>query len=105
MRRLPWYQSLHFTELKYYLDKAERTQGISLETPCCFYSERTEREHMGLPESLTSGPALGLSDEESADILQNTASPDILKLWPWVNQVRKCELLLDKPAYLSDRRR
>lgn len=39
---------------------------------------------------MATGPAVGIDDELSLEIMETTATPDVLKLWPWVNQVRFC---------------
>ena len=33
-------------------------------------------------------PGVGMDEAIAAEIVETTASPDIVKLWPWVNQVR-----------------
>ncbi len=34
----------------------------------------------------SAGPAVGLDEDISMDIMENTTMQDLLKLWPWVNQ-------------------
>jgi chloride channel 3/4/5 len=34
----------------------------------------------------SSGLAIGVEEEVSAEILETTASHDVLQIWPWVNQ-------------------
>ena len=36
---------------------------------------------------VAAGPAVGIDEDISMEIMQTTAAPDILKVWPWVNQV------------------
>lgn len=67
------------------IDKARRTKGTTPDTPCSFYTEPSQHDREGIA-NLASGPAIAADDEESADIIHNTASRDILELWPWVNQ-------------------
>lgn len=36
---------------------------------------------------MTSGSALGVEEEVARELIETSASTDVLKLWPWVNQV------------------
>lgn len=36
---------------------------------------------------IASGPGVGIDDDISLEIIETTATPDVLKFWPWVNQV------------------
>jgi len=72
-------------ELRYVLDKARRTCGTSPDTPCSFYMEPTDHDRENAPH-LSSGPSIGVDDEESTNVFETTASVDALNLSPWVNQ-------------------
>ena len=73
-------------------DKAKRTRGTSSETPCSFYSEPTDHDREEIAD-LASGPAIAIDDEDSTSIIRETASAEILEVWPWVNQVSSQECL------------
>lgn len=68
-------------------DKAKRTQNVSNDTVCSFSSEQQAIHESPVTDTFIAGPAIGLTDEESTNIIETTSSPEILKLWPWVNQV------------------
>jgi chloride channel 3/4/5 len=36
---------------------------------------------------MTSGSALGVEEELATELIETSATVDVLKLWPWVNQV------------------
>lgn len=61
-------------------------QDIRRDTPVTFTSDsedQLEAEFSGM----TAGPAVGIDEDISMEIMETTATPDILKVWPWVNQV------------------
>ena len=72
--------------LAYGTDKARKLQGVSSDTPCSFVPD--EHEHQDVAFSgLAAGPGVSMDEDLSMEMLETTASPDVLKLWPWVNQV------------------
>ncbi|KAI5120350.1 hypothetical protein M0805_009425 [Coniferiporia weirii] len=73
------------SELRYVLDKARRTRGTAAGTPCSFYSEPTDHDREEIA-NLATGPAIAVDDEAFTSIIRETASSEILELWPWVNQ-------------------
>ena len=73
-------------ELRHVLDKARRTRGTSPDTPCSFYAEATDHDREDIA-TLATGPAIGIDDEAFTRVMQESASPEVLELWPWVNQV------------------
>ncbi|KAL4073717.1 chloride channel [Scleroderma citrinum] len=73
------------TELRYVLDKAQHMGDITSETLCSFNRQASDQEHFIL-SGVGSGSALGAEEEVAAELLETTASNDVLKLWPWVNQ-------------------
>lgn len=68
------------------LEKARDIEGISRDTPCSFEPER-EDHNEGEFSSIAAGPGVGVDDDVSLEIIENNATSDVLKLWPWMNQV------------------
>ncbi|KAF9227018.1 Cl-channel protein [Gyrodon lividus] len=73
------------TELRYVLDKAQHMGDVTPETPCSFSRQASDQEDFVL-SGITSGSALGAEEEVAVELLETTASNDVLKVWPWVNQ-------------------
>ncbi|KAH9937739.1 Cl-channel protein [Amylocystis lapponica] len=73
------------SELVYVLDKARSVKNVTAETPCSFGLDAEDQHQVEFPGSV-SGPALGIDEAMSMEILETTASPEALKFWPWVNQ-------------------
>ncbi|KAI0798565.1 Cl-channel protein [Irpex lacteus] len=73
------------TELRYILDKAKKVQGTRPDTLCSFAAEEHERDEIEF-SGIATGPGVGVDDDLSMEMLETTASSDVLKLWPWVNQ-------------------
>lgn len=69
------------------LDKTQHMGDVSPETPCSFSPQASDQEDFVL-SGVTSGSALGAEEDVAVELLETTASNDVLKLWPWVNQVR-----------------
>lgn len=59
----------------------------------------TDRGVSGLSDS-ASGPAIGIEGEMAAELIDTTVGNDVLKLWPWVNQVCRDRLALHHLAYI-----
>lgn len=59
---------------------------VTPDTQCSFNRQASDQEHDVL-SGVGSGSALGAEEEVAAELLETTASNDVLKLWPWVNQV------------------
>ena len=72
-------------------DKAKRVQDVSLDTPCSFAAEE-DHDEVELA-GIATGPGVGVDDDISMEIMENTARSEELKLWPWVNQVRTYAVL------------
>ncbi|KAG1715769.1 hypothetical protein ID866_1393 [Astraeus odoratus] len=66
-------------------DKAHHMGDITHETQCSFDRQASDQEHYIL-SGVTSGSALGAEEAVATELLETTASNDVLKLWPWVNQ-------------------
>lgn len=64
-------------------DKTQHMGDITPETQCSFDRQASDQEL----SSVGSGSALGAEEEVAAELLETTVSNDVLKLWPWVNQV------------------
>ncbi|KAG2355500.1 chloride channel [Suillus spraguei] len=73
------------TELRYVLDKAQNVGDISPSTPCAFIREASDQEDFVLSD-MTSGSALGVEEDVATELIETSATIDVLKLWPWVNQ-------------------
>lgn len=69
------------------LEKARDIEGISRDTPCSFVPEREDHGE-GEFSSIAAGPGVGVDDDVSLEIIENSATSNVLKLWPWMNQVR-----------------
>jgi chloride channel 3/4/5 len=48
--------------------------------------DMTDQGVPGLSDSIP-GPAIGIEEDVAEEIIGTTVSSDILKFWPWVNQV------------------
>ena len=60
-------------------------QDIRPDTPVSFAPDPEDLEDADFGGA-AAGPAVGLDEEISMDIMENTTMQDVLKLWPWVNQ-------------------
>jgi chloride channel 3/4/5 len=61
-------------------------QGTALDTPCLFASEAKDHDEMEFSDIAT-GPGIGIDEEISMELMETTVTHEVLKLWPWVNQV------------------
>ncbi|TFY82449.1 hypothetical protein EWM64_g1559 [Hericium alpestre] len=66
-------------ELEFVMERARRTQDLPPETVCWFVPDSSEQGN-------TLWSAIGIDEDVSVNIQHATATPGILKLWPWVNQ-------------------
>ncbi|EMD33680.1 hypothetical protein CERSUDRAFT_67832 [Gelatoporia subvermispora B] len=66
-------------------DKARIMQDISQATPCSFASDAEDHAEVEF-SGIVTGPGVGIDEDISLEIIETTARPDVLKLWPWVNQ-------------------
>ncbi|KAI0823388.1 Cl-channel protein [Trametes gibbosa] len=73
------------SELRYLLDKARNVQDVRPDTPVSFASDAEDEEEVEF-SGIATGPAVGIDDDLSLEIMETTATPEVLKLWPWVNQ-------------------
>ncbi|GJE92775.1 Cl-channel protein [Phanerochaete sordida] len=72
-------------ELRYVLDKAKKTQGTAPDMPCSFASETDDHDEMEF-SGIATGPGVGMDEDISMELIETTATHEVLKLWPWVNQ-------------------
>ncbi|KAI0688187.1 Cl-channel protein [Cytidiella melzeri] len=73
------------TELRYVISKAIKVQDTRPETLCSFEAVADDHDEIEF-SGIATGPGVGVDDEISMEIMETTVSPDVLKLWPWVNQ-------------------
>ena len=66
-------------------EKAKGLQDVRTNTPVSFAPDTEDLEEAGFA-GVAAGPAVGLDEDISLDIMESTATQDVLKLWPWVNQ-------------------
>lgn len=69
------------------VDNARELGDISPDKLCSFVRDSTDHGVPGLDDS-TFGPAIGIEEDVADEIIETTVSSDVLKLWPWVNQVQ-----------------
>jgi len=77
------------SELRYVLDKARKLQDISQDTPCTFASDAEDHSQVEFDvdfPGIATGPAVGIDEDISMEIIETTSTPEVLKFWPWVNQ-------------------
>jgi chloride channel 3/4/5 len=69
-------------------DQARQTRDLPPDTLCIFSPDPSEQ-----PDARWS--AVGDDEDMESNVLYAVAAPGVLKLWPWVNQVR------DRPQRIS----
>jgi chloride channel 3/4/5 len=70
-------------------EKAKKMHFVTPDTTCAFApGEADEEEGPHLTALRSAGPHIGIDEELTAEVIQSTASSEVLKLWPWVQQVR-----------------
>ena len=77
---------MKLTTINRNIEKARKVQEVHPYTPVSFETDTEDREEVEMA-GVAAGPAVGTDEEISMEIMETTATPDILKLWPWVNQV------------------
>lgn len=65
-------------------EKTRHLQDIRPDTAVSFAPDPEDLEDADF--AAAAGPAAGLDEEMSMDIMENTTMQDVLKVWPWVNQ-------------------
>ena len=69
------------------IDKSKNVQGTTQDTPCSFASEVDDHDEVEF-SGIATGPGVGMDEDISMELMETTATHEVLKLWPWVNQVR-----------------
>ena len=70
------------------IEKAKKIQCVTPDTLCSFKSgEPDENEDPQLTGLSSAGPMIGIDEEFTTEVFESTASSEVLKLWPWVQQV------------------
>ncbi|TCD65613.1 glycerol ethanol, ferric requiring protein [Steccherinum ochraceum] len=76
-------------ELRYVLERARErardVQDITSDTPCSFAAE-PEDQHEVEFSGMGAAPGVGMDEAIAAEIIDVAVTPDVIKLWPWVNQ-------------------
>lgn len=66
-------------------------QDIRLDTLCSFAGEDPHADEdmpsLGTPGIRSVGPMVAIEDELSAEVVESTSTHDVIKFWPWVQQV------------------
>ncbi|KAJ7451819.1 Cl-channel protein [Mycena galericulata] len=71
-------------ELVYVLERSRKTQDVLADTPCVFKSDGDDGDLEDF--DLGGAQSVGIEEDFSETIFENTASGQQLKFWPWVNQ-------------------
>ena len=66
-------------------------QDIRPDTICSFAGEDPHTDEdipsLSTPGLRSVGPMVAIEDELSAEVVESTSTHDIIKFWPWVQQV------------------
>ena len=90
-------------------DKVKFMHDITSDTPCSFTREPDDQDSSELA-NLVTGPGVGMDEDLSIELIENTTTHDVVKFWPWVNLVgfhplrflsRVTETLLQTPLSVS----
>ncbi|KAH8107789.1 chloride channel [Cristinia sonorae] len=73
-------------ELQTVLERVRRIHDVTANTPCSFATEETEDRDDVEFSGMGAAPGVGMEEDVADEIIDAIASPDIVKLWPWVNQ-------------------
>jgi hypothetical protein len=68
--------------------KYRRDQDTTSDSPVSFQSDGQDIQVDDTMAPLTSGPASGIEDDDAVELLETTVHDNVIRLWPWVNQVR-----------------
>lgn len=68
-------------------DKYRTEKDISSDTPCSFLKDSVPVNQDGGINALTSGPALGIEEDDGVELSPTEGSDFVLRFWPWANQV------------------
>lgn len=67
-------------------EKSRHSRDVSPQTSCAFTSS-TDEHDSPQPSTIGAGPTLGINEDEVENSLINSASGDVINMWPWINQV------------------
>lgn len=59
---------------------------LTSDTPCSFTKDLDDQDSSELA-NLVTGPGVGMDEDLSIELIENTTTHDVVKFWPWVNQV------------------
>ena len=72
-------------------ESASKVQHIRQDTLCSFAAEDPHAEEdvpsLSTPGLRSAGPMVSIEDELSAEVVESTSTRDVIKFWPWVQQV------------------
>ena len=72
-------------------ERASKVQDIRPDTVCSFAAEDPDVDEdvpsLSTPGLRSAGPMVSIEDELSAEVVESTSTQDVIKFWPWVQQV------------------
>lgn len=72
-------------------ERASKVQHVRQDTLCSFAAEDPQAEEgvpsLSTPGLRSAGPMVAIEDELSAEVVESTSTHDVIKFWPWVQQV------------------
>ena len=73
------------------LERARKVQDIRPDTLCSFAGEDLQANEdipsLSTPGLRSVGPMVAIEDELSEEVVESTSTHDVIKFWPWVQQV------------------
>lgn len=73
------------------LEKASKVQDIRPNTLCSFAGDDAHADEdipsLSTPGLRSAGPMVAIEDELSAEVIESTSTHEVVKFWPWVQQV------------------
>ncbi|THH31347.1 hypothetical protein EUX98_g2859 [Antrodiella citrinella] len=72
-------------ELRYVLEKARKVHDVTSDTQCSFAADPDDNDDVEF-SGTGAAPGVGMDEDIATEIVESTATPDVVKLWPWVNQ-------------------
>jgi len=73
------------------LERASKVQDVRQDTLCSFAGEDQQADEdilsLSTPGLRSAGPMVAIEDELSAEVVESTSTHDVVKFWPWVQQV------------------
>jgi chloride channel 3/4/5 len=72
-------------------ERASKVQHVRQDVMCSFAAEDPHAEEdvpsLSTPGIRSAGPMVAIEDELSAEVVESTSTRDVIKFWPWVQQV------------------